>query len=404
MGVLMVNISKMAMNKSRIELKKPSGTIAIKCNFPALQRKLYDCFLFVAQEELKKNPKKNYFQVSLSSICEFLNINISGGQNFKEVKNQIYELMKIIIEYNILEKDKIIEGKATALNDIEFHIPNRQEGTIIHFTIPRRVKEAILSKNGIFGIIDLVVIRNLKSKYAIILYELLKDYEKTEIPEMDLTTFKKLFGVENKYKLFQNLKMRVLEPAVKEINESEHINWEVSYKLYKTGGKYTHIKFLKKKKPIMKQLEQQKEKKVESAKVQAFISLVPEKYRNKALEKYLFDVKDKYEFDYIEAQIKYANSKNPENYLAYLKTAIKEDYANYEEHKKQDEQAKKEFQEFFAKAQKIYKEKVLPKRDDIKLEDYLRDFIYHHFTKGKITEKQKDLYLEFWKKLYGNNA
>ena len=386
--------------KRKLILEKPSAVISISDKLTTVQRKFYNALLYNAKEQLKKTPDKIKFEINFSELKRFFNI---SSKNISEYKKSIIKLMTTIVEYNLLEKDKDIWEAFVLLPYVYIQLSSSHQN-IIRYEIPTKIRESLLKKDKYFAKIDLLVIKALNSKYSIILYELLKDYENTEIPLISLEKFRKIFGITDKYKIIRDIRKRVLDPAIKEINNNENINWFIEYKLIKEGKKYTHIKFIKKKKTIMKQLEQQKEKKVESAKVQVLISLIPEKYRSKVLERYIAEIKDKYDVDYIEAQILYANSKNPENYLAYLKTAIKEDYANYEEYKEQDKQAKKEFQDFFAKAQKIYKEKVLPKRDDIKFEDYLRDYIYYHFKEGKITEKQKDLYLEFWEKLYGNNA
>ena len=48
----------------------------------------------------------------------------------------------------------------------------------------------MLSSNGIYAKIDLIVIKGLKSKYSIILYELLKDYENVEIPVLSIEKFR----------------------------------------------------------------------------------------------------------------------------------------------------------------------------------------------------------------------
>ena len=383
---------KLKINK-KMMLEKPSATISITDPMTSIQRKFYNAFLYIAKEALKKDPNKSEFEIPLVDLKKFFNIDDKKNTYLKE---KIKELMRLITEYNILGKDYERWGAFTLLPYVDIYIDETGKG-IVKFDIPIPVKKAILNKKkNFFAKIDLIIIRGLKSKYAIILYELLKDYEDVEIPEMDIDTFRRIFGVMDKYKIFPNLKNRVIEPAVKEINKSPNIDWEVDYTLKKIGPKYTHIKFIKKRKHFLNIKEQENQKKLDSNKIKAFISIIPEKYRTKSLEKYIVEIKDKYEPKYIEAQINYTNSKNPENYLAYLKTAIKEDYANYEMLKEINNAYYEKFKKIVKFLEKKYKEKDI----EVDFKEYVRDNIFMLFNQEKITREEKDKFLEFWENLY----
>ena len=354
-------IENLVMKKTMI-LEKPSGAVAITDPMSSIQRKFYNAFLYIAKKELHKDSNKQEFEIPLNELKKFFGIEDKKNTHLKE---KIKELMKLITEYNILEKDKERWGAFTLLPYVEITIDTDTQAGIVKFDIPVPVKKAMINKKkNFFAKIDLVIIKGLKSKYAIILYELLKDYENVEIPEMDLKTFRKIFGVEDKYKIFPNLKKRVIEPAINEINHNKNIDWEVSYALLKTGVKYTYIKFKKVRK---KQLEQQKiTEKKQDLRITGLLSLVPEQYRSKA-EKMLRKAQNLQNTDYIRAQIDYTNKQNPKNYLAYLATAIKEDYADHknkaereaknrkkrEELAKQEQETRKRLAELRGKMQKI---------------------------------------------------
>jgi len=390
-------MKKLLPMKKQLIFEKPSATIAISDPMTTIQRKFYNALLYVAKEDLKKEPTKSEFEIPLNELKNFFDIEDKKNTYLKE---KLEELVKLTAKYNILDKDIEEWGIFSLLPFVRIYIDKKNNIGIVKFEIPSLVKKAILNKEkNFFARLDLVIIRGLSSKYSVILYELLKDYENVEIPEMTMEKFREIFGITNKYKKIPDLKRRVLNTAINEINNNPEIEWEVNYELRKMGPRYTHIKFVKSKKDYAKQFQLEKEQKIESAKVQAFLGLVPEKERTKALENYLWEIKNKYEFEYIEAQIKYTNISNPKNYIAYLKQAIKEDYAGYEELKKQDKQNRKEFHDFLLRAQNIYKNKILPKRE-IEFEEFLREYIYIQFQNRKITEKQKEMYLEYWDELF----
>ena len=391
--------NKLYMPKKVKIFEKPSGVIAISGDLNPLQKKFYNGFLFIAKEILKENQNEHWFSVKLNFLKKMCIDTSEQDKNNKYYKFLIREMENVKVEYNLLKKSKRIEGIASLLDNIEFITDIETNEIIIRYSIPFRVREVMISKEEPFAKINLALEKQFRGKYTIDLYEILEDYKNVDIPLMKLEELRKIFGIEDKYKRIFDLKRRVLEPAKKEINENPFIDFYIDYELIKSGSKYTHIKFIKKKKPVIKKIEQKKEQKIESAKVQAFLGLIPEQYRTKALESYFWEIKNKYEFEYIEAQIKYTNISNPKNYIAYLKQAIKEDYAGYEELKKQDKQNRKEFHDFLLRAQNIYKNKILPKRE-IEFEEFLREYIYIQFQNRKITEKQKEMYLEYWDELF----
>ena len=93
-------------------------------------------------------------------------------------------------------------------------------------------------------------VAQLTSKYAIRLYEFLiawRDVGKT--PVISLSEFRERLGLEmNEYQKMVNFKSRVLEPAIKQINELTDIH--VKYEQYKTGRSISGLSFIFKHKKI----------------------------------------------------------------------------------------------------------------------------------------------------------
>ncbi len=323
-------------NKKSIILFKPSGTIAISGDLSEIQRKFYDGLLFNIKQELDNSRNNDiFFSVPLKELKKLLSTD-ELNKNNTYYKNQLKKLSKIQIEYNILGKDKIIEGFANLVTEGEFVIDKKTGEVVFRYNIPTRVKNAIQSQRGLFAKIDLMIKKNLKHRYSLILYDLIKDYQKVEIPEMSISEFRKIFGIKDKYKLFQDLRKRVIDPAVNEININKEIDFLVSYELKKVGPKYTHIKFNIKPKPAKLKLNQQTEKILqdevsENADLKELLVLIPKDYREskKVVSLILGGLEEKGK-EYTQAQIKYTNKHAKNNYVAYLKNAIEKDYAAVE--------------------------------------------------------------------------
>ena len=330
------------MKKNAVVLQKPSGTIAIRVDLDAIQRKFYDALLYIAKHELKENKEKKRFTIHLKDVKAILSKDDKINKNNSYYIEKLKEIKKKDAEYNILDKDKglKIKGWVSLVSDLQVTEDKKAKVVSITFELPERIKWALVDPNGLYANINLVIVRGLKSKYAIILYELVKDYEKVEIPEMTIDDFRKLFNIENKYSKIPDLKRRVLEPAVRELNENENVDFLVSYELKKTGKVYTYIKFHIKPKPARVKLDQQAKKVLElevkeNDEAKELLALIPPEYREKAkvVSVVLGGLKERGK-DYTKDQIEYSVNKlqagKVKDFVIYLKKAIEEDYAGFE--------------------------------------------------------------------------
>ena len=314
-------------------LKKPSGTIAITDNMTTVQRKFYNAFLYVAKETLKQDSSKMIFNVPLAMLKVYFDL--KEDKNNQRYKVMIKKLVQTAIEWNVLDKDNIIEGVFSALPRVDTITDIKTRNIIVKFELPTLVREAMLRKDGIYANIDLVVIRGLTSKYSIILYELVKDYKNVEVPEMTIKEFKKIFGIQNKYKgRIDHLKDRVIKPALNELNNNPNIHFYVDCKLTKQGNTYTYIKFYIKLKSKAIQDKQAKQLYIyatefDKQKAIDILLLLPKKYRSVFAEKLLKRYKNK-SISYIKAQIEYTNNIEPRNYMGFLQSALNKDFAGNE--------------------------------------------------------------------------
>ncbi len=119
------------------------------------------------------------------------------------IKKVLDKLYQTSVHYNLLEKDLIIEGKSHLVDNLEYKINKITKEILISYTIPEMIRQSIKdilqgNPNSLYAKIDLMIIKGLKSKYSIIMYELCKDYENVEVPEMSIEKFKEIFGINGK--------------------------------------------------------------------------------------------------------------------------------------------------------------------------------------------------------------
>jgi plasmid replication initiation protein len=84
-------------------------------------------------------------------------------------------------------------------------------------------------------------IGKMTSIYAIRLYELLAQWQSVGKREVELDWLKEQFEITDQYADMSDFKKRVLDPAVKDIND--HSNFQVSWTQRKTGRRVTHLVF-----------------------------------------------------------------------------------------------------------------------------------------------------------------
>ena len=241
------------MNSNEIIIDKNSSSIQISNKISSTQRKCYNYMLKIAKNEFKKNKHARVFTISANELMLFFGI---GNENHTYLRNELEVLNRTQIKYNILGKNRRSKesGVFTLISEFKY-----LSGTI-KFSFPPSIEQMILNPK-MFGKINLVVIKSLRSKYSIALYELAEDYINVQIPKMSIVKFKELMGVEeHQYYKFSTLRKYVIDVAVNEINDSENISFVLSYELTKQGRATTDIKFTIHKKEEVLQLKDRQKK------------------------------------------------------------------------------------------------------------------------------------------------
>ncbi len=241
------------MNTNEIIIDKNSSSIQISNKITAIQRKCYNYMLKIAKNEFKKDKNIKIFSVSAEELLVFFEI---GDNNYSRLKKELSILNRTQIQYNILGKNKRSKlfGAFTLISAFEY-----SKG-MISYSFPEKIIDMILNPK-MFGKINLIVIKSLRSRYSIALYELAEDYINVQIPKMSIEKFRELMGIEEyQYYKFGMFKKYVIDVAVNEINDRENISFTISYELEKKGQKITHIKFTTHKKEEVLQLKDRQKK------------------------------------------------------------------------------------------------------------------------------------------------
>jgi len=243
----------LSMNTNEIIIDKHSSSIQISNKITAVQRKSYNYMLKIAKNEFKKNSNVRKFRVTADELLIFFGI---GSENYSFLKRELSILHKTSVTYNLLGKNQ----RSKEWGSFSLIAGFTYKKGIIEYSFPHQIEEMILNPK-MFGKINLVAIKGLRSRYSIALYELAEDYINVQIPKISLDIFKELIGLEKgQYSSIKDFKKRVIDVAIEEINRSDNISFSLSYEMIKTGRKITHIKFTIHKKEEVLQLRDRQKK------------------------------------------------------------------------------------------------------------------------------------------------
>ena len=247
-----------------------------------------------------------------------------GSENYTALEQSIDRLMSRIIEIKLDTKNKKGENDILKITFVSSCIYSHSTSEIILRYDPN-LKPYFLQLSQNFTKYFLKNILELKSFYAIRIYELLKQYEKLKERKIEIKELRDILQIkETEYKKYSHFKDKILKTAEREINEKTDL--KVSFEEIKTGRKVTAIKFNieKRTEEYIQEVEIVKSKnKVEnpveySDEVIKLYELLPFSERLEIRKKELYFLLKEHTFDYLKSDIEYCNEQRPEKYWGYF--------------------------------------------------------------------------------------
>ena len=224
---------KVRKNDSNKVLFKHVATIHKVNSLSLLQNKINNVLYFHAYETIEN---QELHKISIGELCHYLSYK---GHNYAEIKESLIGLIKLIVEWNVLNDSVLIKEDWTASTVLaSASIKNG----VIEYSYSYHMRK-LLSDPKIYASINLMYQENFKSKYGLALYENSVRYINIkQTPWFNYALFRDLLGVSReKYPQYKDFKRRVLDPAIHEVNAYSDIRVEPVFK--KIGRRISDIKF-----------------------------------------------------------------------------------------------------------------------------------------------------------------
>ena len=180
-------------------------------------------------------PNDEEFKPYKFKISEFMELlGVESKTKYSVIPKITKELMQKVLE--IKQENKIIQ--VAWLSSAEY-----EKGTgIIELEFSPKLKPFMLGLKEFYTSYRLRNVLELKGKYSIRMYEILKSNEFKKVAEITVNELRKFLKADTgSYLIYQNFKNRIILQAQKELKEKTDISFE--FEEIKTGRKVTSIRF-----------------------------------------------------------------------------------------------------------------------------------------------------------------
>lgn len=377
------------------EIKKHTATIHCVNNLNLLQRKISNALLYHAYDELMT---KDIHIIKIGHLCKILEIN---SHNYDAIKNALKALISIVIEWDVFDENTKNEEWTASSILASVKIKDGE----CYYSYSPHMRE-LLYCPSVYGRINLIIQSKFRSSYGLALYENCTRY--SNLPQtrwFTIDEFKKIMGVSNgEYEIFRDLKRRVIDKAIDEVNSYSEINIIPEYKL--SGKKTIAIKFgiksRDKKIKLGSKLNTEDEYHKYDEEKQGVYNTLIEKFA--ITKSTAIDLIKEYPVNYILGKIKDIEDKLKENTVksntinsigGYLCSSIKNNYASTKSSK---EVIDTMYDETYA--EKIKDEMLLKNNNEIakKLKEKYRQYMDEHFDAiwAQISQNEQHTLFEKW--------
>lgn len=179
------------------------------------------------------------YKIKIRDVCRASGIE---GDIDGEAYRAIYDALKKLDSFNftLIDEHNKRDSFVHWIRDTEI---DRNPGGYISFRFDPKVTPYLFNVRKYYTQYELGTVMQMRSVYAIRLYELVKSYENIHEKVFDLKEIRYLLGAEGKsYDRYSNLKQRIIDPAIWEILEWSDLN--VTTIEVKQGRKVTGIRFV----------------------------------------------------------------------------------------------------------------------------------------------------------------
>lgn len=238
------------ISQQTLELKKHVAVIHSHSKISLLQRKISNALLFHAYDNLLT---KDEHEIQISTLTKLIDYD---SHDHKKIKQALMDLLATVVEWNIVDGDKLDKDKIWNASSI---IADASiDGSTCTYSYSGKMRK-LLYHPSVYGRLNMKIQAKFQSSYGLALYENCNRYQDIgQTPWFEIDKFRKLMGVEEeKYKIFRDFKIRVIDKSVEEVNKYSSLFVETKFR--KQNRQVVAIQFSIKNKTLMESIQDNSE-------------------------------------------------------------------------------------------------------------------------------------------------
>jgi hypothetical protein len=200
-------------------------------------------FLMLIAQIRRDESDFNVYRIWYRDVAQTFNLNKKRGYDM--LRHAVKSLMNKSFYVQYSDNGKPREVQYHILRKIDYSLLDNDKMTesqeFVDVRIEEEMKPLLLQLQKSFTTYEITNVVHL-GVYSIRIYELLKQYETIGQRAFEFEELKKMFELEKEYPRFATFYQRIIEPAVKEINESTDLNVYEVEKI-KNGKRVDAVRF-----------------------------------------------------------------------------------------------------------------------------------------------------------------
>ena len=233
---------------AKTEVVKKANALVEAAYHPA---SLYQMrLLLVAISQIKEGQKvthKTEFEIAAADMADLIGISGRAGTHFLNLKKAADALVDMSIRVTEHPDGRPRSPRYWKINVVDSCGYVEGEGKVVLRFTPSIIPYVTELENR-YKTYKLAHVIRMKSMYGMRLYELCLQWDfPNGFKELTVKEFRRLMGLEGKYKELHNLKSKVLRPAIRDINTCSDLN--ITEGQRSAGRTVSHLQFTITKKP-----------------------------------------------------------------------------------------------------------------------------------------------------------